>query len=48
VIVDKLTKSAHLILVGDTYDFNDVARMFISEVIHLNGLPKNIISNRDS
>jgi hypothetical protein len=48
VIVDKLTKSAHFILVRDTYDVTDVAHMFISEVIHLHGLPKKIISYRDS
>jgi hypothetical protein len=33
VIVDKLTKSAHFILVRDTYDVTDVARVFVSEVI---------------
>jgi hypothetical protein len=48
VIVDKFTKSTHFILVIDTYDVTDVAHMFISEVIHLHGLPKKIISNRDS
>jgi hypothetical protein len=48
VIVDKLTKSAHFILVRDTYDVIDVECMFISEVIHLHGLPKKIISDRDS
>jgi hypothetical protein len=48
VIVDKLTKSYHFILVRDTYDVTDVACMFISEVIFLHGLPKNIISDRDS
>jgi hypothetical protein len=48
VIVDKLTKSAHFILVRDTYDVTIVARMFISEVFCLHGLPKKIISNRDS
>lgn len=32
-VVDKLTKSAHFILVRDTYDVTDVARVFISEVI---------------
>jgi hypothetical protein len=48
VIVDKLTKSAHFIPVRDTYDVTDVAHVFLSEVIHLNGIPKKIISNRDS
>jgi transposase InsO family protein len=48
VIVDKLTKSAHFILVRDTYDVTDVARVFVSEVIRLHGIPKKIISDRDS
>ena len=48
VIVDKLTKSAHFIPVRDTYDVTDVARVFVSEVIHLHGIPKKIISDRDS
>jgi transposase InsO family protein len=48
VIVDKLTKSAHFIPVRDTYDVTDVARVFIREVIHLHGIPKKIISDRDS
>jgi hypothetical protein len=48
VIVDKLTKSSHFIPVRDTYDVTDVAHIFISEVIHLHGLPKKIILDRDS
>ena len=48
VIVDKLTKSAHFIPVRDTYDVTDVARVFVSEVICLHGIPKKIISDRDS
>jgi transposase InsO family protein len=48
VIVDKLTKSAHFILVRDTYNVTDVAHVFVSEVICLHGIPKKIISDRDS
>jgi hypothetical protein len=48
VIIDKLTNNAHFILVRDTYDVTNVAHFLLSEVIHLHGLPKNIISNRDS
>jgi hypothetical protein len=48
VIVYKLTKSANFISVRDTYDIIDVARVFISEVIRMHGLPKKIISYRDS
>jgi hypothetical protein len=48
VIVDKLTKSAHFILVRDTYDVTYVARVFVSKVIHLHEIPKKIISDGDS
>jgi hypothetical protein len=48
VIVDKLTKSAHFILVRYTYNISDVAHVFVSEVIHLHGIPMKIISDRDS
>jgi hypothetical protein len=48
VIVDKLTKSAQFIPIRDTYDVTNVARVFLNEVIHLHGIPKNIISDRDS
>ena len=48
VIVDKLTKCAHFIPVRDTYDVTDVACVFVRKVIHLHGIPKKIISDRDS
>jgi hypothetical protein len=48
VIVDKLTKSSHFILVRDTYDVTNVAHLFLRKVIHLHGIPKKIISYRDS
>jgi hypothetical protein len=48
VMVDKLTKSTHCILVRDTYDVTDVAHVFVSEVIRFHGIPKKIISYRDS
>jgi transposase InsO family protein len=48
VIVDKLTKSVHFILVRDTYDVTDVERVFVCEVIYLHGIPKKIISDRHS
>jgi hypothetical protein len=48
VIVDKLTKSSHFIPVRDTYDVTNVTHVFIIEVIHLHGLPKKIISDKES
>ena len=46
VIVDR--DNAHFILVRDTYDVTVVACVFVSEVICLHGIPKKIISDRDS
>eukprot|EP00253_Pinus_taeda_P012907 PITA_12907 len=48
VVVDKLTKNVHFIPVRDTYKVADVARVFINEIIRFHGVPKKIISDRDS
>jgi transposase InsO family protein len=48
MIVDKLTKSDHFIPVRDTYNVTDVAHVFVNKVICLHGIPKKIISDRDS
>ena len=43
VVVDTLKKSAHFILVRTTYHAPDVARVFISEIVRLHGMPKRIM-----
>jgi hypothetical protein len=48
VVVDTLTKSAHFIPVRMTYQATDIARVFISEIVRLHGVPKRIISHRGS
>jgi hypothetical protein len=48
VVVDTLTKSAHFIPVRTTYQAPDIARVFISEIVRLHGVPKKIISDRGS
>jgi hypothetical protein len=48
VVVDTLTKSAHCIPMCTTYQAPDIARVFISEIVRLHGVPKRIISNRGS
>jgi hypothetical protein len=48
VVIDTLTKSAHFILVHMTYHTYDIARVFISEIVRLHGMPKRIISDRGS
>ena len=46
VIVDRLTKSAHFIPVKVTYNVEKLARLYISEIVRLHGVPLSIISNR--
>ena len=48
VVVDKLTKASHFILVKSTYKANAIAKNFMKEIFRLLGLPKVIISNRDT
>jgi hypothetical protein len=42
VVVDTLMKSAHFILVRMTYQAPNIARVFISEIVRLDGVPKRI------
>ena len=46
VIVDRLTKSAHFILVKVTYNAEKLAKIYISEIVRLHGVPLSIISDR--
>jgi hypothetical protein len=48
VIVDKLTKVAHFILVKTTYSGARLAELYMSRIVSLNGVPKKIISDRGS
>ena len=46
VIVDRLTKSAHFILVKTTYQAEELARIYLMEIVKLHGTPKSIISDK--
>ena len=46
VIVDRLTKSAHFIPVKVTYNAEKIAKIYISEIVWLHGVPPSIISDR--
>jgi hypothetical protein len=48
VIVDRLTKSAHLILVNTAYKVQMYAEIYIAHVLCLHGVSKMIIFDRGS
>jgi hypothetical protein len=48
VFVEKLSKDAHFILVKSTCKVIDIANIFMKEIFRLHGMPKEIISDRDS
>ena len=47
VIVDRLTKSTHFIVVWMTFTLEEFYRLYIREIIRLHGLLVSIVSNRD-
>ena len=47
-MVDRLTKFAHFFSISSDYSAAQVAELFFREVFKLHGLPKTIVSDRDS
>ena len=47
VIVDGLTKSAHFLAVRMTFTLEEFYRLYIREIIRLNGVPMLIVSDRN-
>ena len=47
VVVDKLRKANHFILVKTTYKAINIAAIFMKEIFRLHGIPKRIIFDRD-
>jgi hypothetical protein len=48
VIMDRLTKVAHFILVKTTYSRAKLAELYMSQIVYLHRVPKRIISDRGS
>ena len=47
VIVDRLTKSAHFIVVRMTFALERFYRLYIREIVRIHGVPVSIVSDRD-
>ena len=48
VIVDRLTKTAHFIVMGNTWTMDELARAYLEEIVRLHGVPSSIVSDRDT
>ncbi|CAA7023604.1 unnamed protein product [Microthlaspi erraticum] len=47
VIVDRLTKVAHLLAVRDSDKVETLAELYINQIVKLHGVPADIVSDRD-
>ena len=48
VVVDKLTKASHFVLVKMTHTTNNIAEIYMREISRLHGIPKVIVSDIDT
>ena len=47
LIVDRLTKSAHFLLVRIDYSLDRLAELYVDKIMRLHGVPLSIVSDRD-
>ena len=46
VIVDRLTKSTHFLVVQMTFTLEELCRLYLREIIRLHRVPVSIVSDR--
>ena len=46
-MVDRFTKSAHFLPVRTTFTVDQLAELYVREIVRLHGVPKSIVSDRD-
>ena len=46
VIIDRMTKSSRFLAVKTTYSAEDYAKLYLTEIVRLHGVPLSIISDR--
>ena len=47
VIVDRLTKSAHFLVIHNNFFLDRLVELYISEIFKFHGVPISIVSDRD-
>ena len=47
VIVDRLTKSTHFLLVHTKFSLDRLAELYVNEIVRLHGVPVTIVSDQD-
>lgn len=47
-IVDRMTKSSHFVPVKPTYSAKDYAKLYLNEIVRMDGVPFSIISDRNT
>jgi len=47
VIVDRLTKSAHFVLINISFPVSQLAEIYIRKIVKLHGVPSSIVSDSD-
>jgi hypothetical protein len=48
VVVDRLTKYAHFMVVKHPYTTANIAQLFMDNIVKLHGIPQTIVSDRDT